>query len=351
MRDPYRIWVSEVMLQQTTVRAVLGRYDAFLARFPDVGALARARQESVLAAWSGLGYYSRARHLHCAAREIVRRHGGRLPRELQALRRLPGFGEYISAAVASLAFETRVAATDANVTRVLSRLFAIPGMVGTRRHAEIVRRHAEALLCRRRPGDVTAALMDLGQMFCTLRRPLCLSCPLTSICKARRMGESERYPERRAQPATIRVFVAGAFAIHKNRALLVKTRGTLLKDLWQFPSADGGTPSAALANLRRNLPGLGLRLDRRMPVAVTQHTIVHRRLEVSVYRAAPRNPKSKFENTESVRWFTASRLRSAAIPTLTRKIAIASGFLSAPMERILDDNASPGASSSARCAR
>jgi A/G-specific adenine glycosylase len=165
-RDPYRIWVSEVMLQQTTVNAVLPRYDAFLVRFPDLATLARAREQSVLAAWSGLGYYARARNLHLAAREVLRWHGGRLPSDPKALRSLPGFGEYIAAAVASLAFGRHVPAAEANVTRVLSRVFAISGTVGTLEHRDAVLSRAVAVMDRRRPGDVTAALMDLGQMVC-----------------------------------------------------------------------------------------------------------------------------------------------------------------------------------------
>ena len=172
-RDPYRIWISEVMLQQTTVGAVRGRYEAFLARFPDLATLARAREQSVLAAWSGLGYYARARNLHRSARLIVRLHAGRVPRDLDALRALPGFGRYMAAAVASLAFGRRIVAADANVTRVLSRLFAIGGTAGTRRHAAAVEKHAGALLIPDRPGEVTAALMDLGQLICTARRPDC----------------------------------------------------------------------------------------------------------------------------------------------------------------------------------
>ncbi|HWZ85841.1 MAG TPA: A/G-specific adenine glycosylase, partial [Thermoanaerobaculia bacterium] len=129
-RDPYRIWVSEVMLQQTTVEAVRGRYEAFLRRFPDLPALARAGEPAVLAAWSGLGYYARARNLRRAARDVMARHGGRLPRDLAALRSLPGFGDYTAAAVASLAFGARAPAADANVTRVLSRLYAIRGTAG-----------------------------------------------------------------------------------------------------------------------------------------------------------------------------------------------------------------------------
>jgi A/G-specific adenine glycosylase len=335
-RDPYRIWVSEVMLQQTTVGAVRPRYAAFLARFPDLATLARAREQSVLAAWSGLGYYARARNLHRAAREVLRRHGGKLPSDPEALRSLPGFGEYIAAAVASLAFGRRIPAAEANVTRVLSRVFAISGTAGTSEHREAVHRRTAELLDRHRPGDVTAALMDLGQMVCRPRRPDCPSCPLAPMCIARRRGLPERYPRRSVRPVISRVFVAAACAIRENRALLIQKPGNLLRDLWQFPAAEGASPSAASRRLARELATLGLSLIRSEGPFVTQHTIMNRRLEISVYRAEPgRSPKSKIQNPKSSRWLTARQLDTAAIPTLTRKIALASGFLPGAERRIL----------------
>ncbi|MGH9369852.1 MAG: A/G-specific adenine glycosylase, partial [Thermoanaerobaculia bacterium] len=207
-RDPYRIWVSEVMLQQTTVEAVRRRYHRFLARFPDLPSLARAREDSVLAAWSGLGYYARAKNLRRAAREILERHGGIFPRDPRTLGRLPGLGEYTAAAVASLAFGERLPAADANVTRVVSRLAAIPGTAGSRRNREAVLAFVGRLLPRRRPGDLTSALMDLGQGVCTPRRPACLRCPLASVCEARRRGDPEAYPRRRPTPAPVRMALA-----------------------------------------------------------------------------------------------------------------------------------------------
>jgi A/G-specific adenine glycosylase len=351
-RDPYRIWISEVMLQQTTVGAVRSRYEAFLGRFPDLTTLARAREQSVLAAWSGLGYYARARNLHSAAREILRRHSGRLPRDPKILRSLPGFGEYTAAAVASLAFGRRVPAADANVTRVLSRLFAIAGTTGTKRHGEAVKRYAEALLDRRRPGDGTAALMDLGQLVCTPRRPDCPACPLADDCAALERGSPERYPRRPARPAVERVFVAAACAARDGRTLLVQRSGSLLRGLWQFPASEARSAPAALRALRHELQTLDLRLDPRKRPIVTRHTIVHRQLAISVYRAiAAPESRSAGADSRSVRWFTPEQLRRAAIPTLTRKIGLASGFLPAAGQRILDSNENVEPASAARRSR
>ncbi len=328
-RDPYRIWVSEVMLQQTTVAAVSDRYESFLLRFPDVASLARAREESVLAAWSGLGYYARARNLRSAAREIVRLHGGRIPREASALSALPGFGEYMAAAVASIAFGARAPATDANVTRVLSRLFAIAGDVGTRVHARAVRKRAAELLARGRPGDITAALMDLGQLVCTPRNPSCTVCPVAIACAARRRGEVARFPEKRVRPAITRVFVASAIPFREEAALLVRSDRPLLRGLWQFPSAEGATAAVARRRLGTEMARLGFTLDGPIPLGLTQHTIVNRRLEIRIFRATPsRDPKTEIRKAKSkVRWLTPEGLATAAIPTLTRKIAVASGFL------------------------
>src|SRR5262245_25095484 len=273
------------MLQQTTVGAVRRRYGAFLRRFPNIASLARASEEEVLAEWSGLGYYARARNLRAAAREIVAVHGGRVPRDPAVLRALPGFGEYMAAAVASLAFGARIPAADANVTRVVSRLFGIEGLAGTRAHAERVRLRAASLLPRERPGDATAALMDLGQQICTARSPRCPECPVARFCEARRRGLEHRLPRRRRKPRPRRVHFAAAVAVRRGRALLVREEGSLLSGLWGFPSAEGSNARVARERLARAVARLGLRLTNAAPPGAARHTIVNRRLEIRVYRA------------------------------------------------------------------
>ena len=313
------------MLQQTTVGAVAARYDAFLARFPDLPTLARSRESSVLAAWSGLGYYARARNLRAAARRIEDEHGGRFPRDPATLRSLPGFGEYMSAAVPSLAFGARLAALDANVTRVVSRLFGIVGVAGTREHSAKLRGRVEELLPRRNAGDLTASLMDLGQQICTPRRPDCPACPVAGHCVARLAGDPERFPARRAKPRPRHVPLAVAYARRDGRALLARAEGELLRGLWLFPSAEGATAAAARARLARRVEKLGLRLTARAPIASARHTIVHRLLEIAVYPAE--RAAAAAAAPEGVRWLTPGALAAAPIPTLTRRIAIAAGFL------------------------
>jgi A/G-specific adenine glycosylase len=317
------------MLQQTTVGAVRGRYEAFLERFPDLEALAHASEEQVLAEWSGLGYYARARNLRSAAREIAGPLGGRWPRLPEELRRLPGFGEYMAAAVAALAFGHRAPAADANVTRVVCRLEAIGRPAGSRGQTEAVRAFASGLLARGRPGDVLAALMDVGQIVCTPRRPDCEACPLAELCVARARGTVARYPPRKSRPKAVWVCVAAACAVRGGRALLVRGTSSPLRGLWQFPSAEGATPAAAARRLGRALRPLGLALDRRGDVASARHTIMNRRLDIRVYpaRDETRKPAAAPGRTKSVRWFTPERLEAAAIPTLTRRVARAAGFL------------------------
>jgi A/G-specific adenine glycosylase len=312
------------MLQQTTVAAVRGRYERFLERFPDVASLARASEDQVLAAWSGLGYYGRARNLRRAARILTRSHGGRLPRDPAALRKLPGFGPYTAAAVAALAWGVPAPAVDANVTRVLSRLFALPGLAGSRAHRQAVLARMEELLPKEAPGDFTAALMDLGQLVCTPREPACPRCPLSDSCAARREGQPERYPRRKKKAAALRVCVAVADARRGGRALLFRNEGTLLSRMWTFPSAEGRTPAEARRRLGATAISLGLRLAAAAPSAHATHTIVNRRLEIAIY-ATSGSPKAKVQG--SWRWFRPEDLERAAIPTLTRKIARASGFL------------------------
>jgi A/G-specific adenine glycosylase len=325
-RDPYRIWVSEVMLQQTTVAAVRGRYEPFLQRFPNVASLARASEEQVLAAWSGLGYYARARNLRRAAGVMLREHAGRIPRTPGELERLPGIGPYMAAAVASLAYGVRAPAAEANVTRVLSRLYAFRGIVGSRAHGERVLAAARELLPRRRPGDLTAALMDLGQTICTPRRPACFRCPLSPDCLARRTGNPERYPTRRKKPRLVHVIVAAVVPRRDGRALLVRRQGSLLTGMWDFSSAEGATLEKARRTLSATIRPFGLRLSSR-PVGHARHTIVNRRLAITVFSARPESPVVHHESPTSSRWFRPQDLQRAAIPTLTRKIAKAAGFL------------------------
>ena len=221
-QDPYQIWISEIMLQQTRVAAVVPYYARFLALYPDAASLARAREQDLLAAWAGLGYYSRARNLQKAARNIVEL--GEFPREYHTLRALPGIGDYTAAAVASIAFGSPHAVLDGNVARVLSRLAAESGDI----KSEIVRKRlraiADNLLDRKRPGEFNQALMELGATVCLPKAPLCERCPVRHDCEARRQGLESQLPVRGARPAADQ---------RAKRLLVVEKAGKIL--FWQRP--------------------------------------------------------------------------------------------------------------------
>ena len=328
------------MLQQTTVGAVLPRYEGFLRRFPDVASLARAPEETVLAAWSGLGYYARARNLRSAAQRIVREHGGEIPRDVETLRSLPGFGEYIAAAVASLAFGVRAPAADANVARVLSRLRALPERAGTARHWRAVRDAAVRLLPHRDPGRSTAALMDLGQTICLPRRPDCPRCPVRRHCAAFARGAPERYPRRNPKPAATRVAYAAAYVSWRGRALLERPHEGLLRGMWIFPAAAGGSRKDARRKLREGLRKVGVALAPGPPLGGATHTVVNRRLSIVVFRASLDPPGAPVRAAGGAyRWFNGSELAAAPLPTLTRKIGLAAGLLQGARGEIVPPSA------------
>ena len=236
--DPYAIWVSEAMLQQTTVETVVPYYTRFLSRYPDAASLASAGDDALLAVWSGLGYYRRARLLKTAAGRIVERHGGRVPSRLEEIRALPGVGRYTAGAIASIAFGVRTPVVDGNVVRVLSRLFAIspkPRSSETAIRDEIWRL-ADALVPAARPGDWNQALMELGATLCRPARPACGACPLARECAALAEGDPARYPPPRKRPAVVRASAALVVIERGGRILLIRRPGTeLLGGLWELP--------------------------------------------------------------------------------------------------------------------
>ena len=234
--DPYRIWLSEIMLQQTRAEAVIRYYERFLSRFPDVFALARAPQDDVLKLWEGLGYYSRARNLHAAAK-IIAENGGIFPDTIEGLEKLPGVGPYAARAVGSIAYGICAPALDGNQMRVLSRCFAVERTLKSPFDLE-----SEAMDCisRDRPGDYNQALMDLGSGICTPKNPKCRACPLSPVCRAYSLGDCERYPLRPA-PVAKREEEKTVFLILCGGRICIRRRDErqLLGGLYEFPAADG----------------------------------------------------------------------------------------------------------------
>jgi A/G-specific adenine glycosylase len=242
-RDPYRVWIAEVMLQQTRIAAVLPYYDRFLDKFPDVAALARSPQPEVLRLWSGLGYYSRARNLHAAAREITAHHAGEFPRTFESALALPGIGRYTAAAVLSISYDVPFAVLDGNVARVLARLFAIRGDLRDSRRWRRLHSIADRLLCQSAPGDWNQTLMELGETVCTPQNPACARCPAAKHCLARARNLADKIPSPRRKPAAVHVRIAAAVLRDpRGRTLLVRDPGAhdgvLFSRMWQFPAVE-----------------------------------------------------------------------------------------------------------------
>ncbi len=282
--DPYRVWLAEVMLQQTRVEAVVPHYRRFLARWPTLDSLARADDAEVLAAWSGLGYYARCRNLLAAARAALGRHGG-LPASLAGLRALPGLGPYTAGAVASIAFAIPAPAVDGNVARVLSRLFLVPGDPRSPKVKARLAALAAALVDPVRPGDLNQALMELGAGACRPRRPQCARCPVAPGCAAREEGRVEAFPARVPRRKPVRMVIAVVRVERGGRLLLRRApAGGLFPGMWGLPGLvvpEGEDPAGYLR--RRAEAGLGLRLSVGREIASLTRVLTHRRLEFRIH--------------------------------------------------------------------
>ncbi len=320
--DPYRVWLSEIMLQQTGVKTVGPYFEKFLARWPDVDALGRASLDDVLRMWAGLGYYSRARNLHACAVAVRRDHGGIFPDTEAGLRALPGIGPYTAAAIAAIAFGRRCMPVDGNIERVVSRLFAIEEALPKAK--PLIQRQAETLLgpssagdAKSRAGDSAQALMDLGATICTPKRPACALCPLNDGCLARIRGDQETFP-RKAPKSTGALRRGAAFVAIRGDDVLVRTRPEkgLLGGMTEVPGSDWlATQDDAIA--RSQAPSLnGAPRWHRKPGVVT-HVFTHFPLELVVYTASVA-PRSRAP--AGMRWIKLATLQDEALPNLMRKV-------------------------------
>ena len=323
-RDPYRIWLAEIMLQQTRIAAVLPYYERFLARFPTVRELARARESEVLKYWAGLGYYSRARNLHRAAKQIVAAHNAQFPSTLAYALALPGIGHYTAAAILSIAFDVPLAALDGNVARVLARLFAIRGDLRAPQKWKRLAGAAQQLLAPQSPGDWNQALMELGETICTPRSPQCARCPISRQCKAHALGLEDKLPAARRKRAPTRMRIAAAILLDpRGRTLLTKTPGahdsTLFSRLWQFPavalaSKNGDATRELSAHLQSNL---NLTPGPLLPLRAASHTVTYRQLALLPFLA----PVKALPDFPACRTILLENLAALAVSSATRKIA------------------------------
>lgn len=311
--DPYRVWLSEIMLQQTTVQAVKAYFEKFVALWPSVEALAAAPLDDVLKAWAGLGYYARARNLHACAREVATRFGGRFPAAEADLRTLPGIGPYTAGAIAAIAFGGRHAAVDGNVERVISRLYAIETPLPASKPE--IRDRAQALVPEHRAGDFAQAMMDLGATICTPRDPNCLICPWAEHCRGRIAGLAPTLP-RKAPKKQVPTRRGTAFWIEReDGAVLLRRRPEkgLLGGMMEVPSTDWSEAAvepesqAPLSATWRSLPGK------------VEHTFTHFHLELDVWRADAVSD-GELRDDGDYRWTPRGDLAGEALPTVMRKV-------------------------------
>jgi len=351
-KDPYRVWLSEIMLQQTRVATVIPYYERFLERFPDVHALAAAPPEEVLRLWSGLGYYSRARNLQRAAQEIVAKHGGVFPRDEKDALALPGIGSYTAAAILSIAYGAKHAVLDGNVARVLARIFAVQGDLRDAKRWHSLQQSADALLESKWPSDWNQAMMELGATLCTPQSPQCLLCPVTQFCQARKLGIADSLPARRKKRATEVITLAAAVLLDsRGRTLLLSPPklsqhgatqrrprpsksassaipvpeqvSVLVSKLWHFPTIAVSTdPIAELKeHLSELFPAITAKQSLQLEALPTaRHAVTYRAITLRPFRVSvaqlPRIPNAK---TISLAEIIAPS--SLAISNLTRKAA------------------------------
>lgn len=324
-RDPYAIWVSEVMLQQTQVATVLPYYGRFLDRFPDVASLAAATEEEVLGYWSGLGYYQRARSLRAGARQVMRHHGGAVPDDLPALRALPGVGRYTAGAIASIAFGRAEPVLDGNVRRVLARVLALDGARGGMAGGTERLWDAAAHLARgRRPGDVNQALMELGALVCTPVGPGCRRCPVRAVCRAGATGDPERYPVRPPRQESHKGRVAVAWVLRGTCVLLERPDdGNPLRGTWDLPAVELATDADAGEALGGKLARHGLSVVVGEPIARVRHGIMNRRLTLDVFRCRMR--RGRVAGRRDLCWTGSDGIATKAVSGATRKVFVAAG--------------------------
>jgi A/G-specific adenine glycosylase len=318
--DPYRVWLSEIMLQQTGVKWVAPYFEKFIARWPSVNELGRASLDDVLRMWAGLGYYSRARNLHACAVVVLRDHGSVFPDTEEGLKSLPGVGPYTAAAIAAIAFGRRTMPVDGNIERVVSRLFAVEEPLP--KVKPLIQQLAATLLASSRAGDSAQALMDLGSTICTPKKPACALCPLNDDCAARMRGDQETFP-RKAPKKTGGLRRGAAFVVTRGGELLVRTRAEkgLLGGMTEVPVSDWLAAQDDKAALKQ-APSLKSIARWHRKAGVVTHVFTHFPLELVIYTATV---PARTRPPQGMRWVPIATLKDEALPNVMRK-AIAHGL-------------------------
>lgn len=320
-RDPYRIWVSEVMLQQTQVQTVVPYYQEFIQRFPTVETLAKADLQQVLKQWEGLGYYGRARNLHRASQEILTRHGGQFPEAHDEIKKLPGVGDYIAAALSSIAFNTPFAVVDGNVKRVLSRLFEIDTPINKNGVNRYFGRMAEGLLERRQPGTYNQAIMELGALICRPKAPECTQCPISPMCQALGNGTVGQYPKRIRAARLPEYKIAIGVVFKKDKVLITKRRPKgLLGGLWEFPGGKiNSQESPKTACIREIKEETGLTVTVTEPLSQIKHAYTHFKIVAHVFVCRYVTGRVRLQGPEDYRWIRIDEIDNYPFPGANHK--------------------------------
>lgn len=318
-RTPYRVWISEVMLQQTQVETVLDYYPRFLARFPTVHDLAAATQEEVLKLWEGLGYYRRARLLHEAAQVVVADYEGELPADVGALRDLPGIGPYTAGALASIAFGIPAPAVDGNVRRVMARILAMPTPTATELDDAVA-----AWIPEDRPGDFAEGLMELGATLCRPQSPRCLLCPWRDLCRARHLGRQEAFPAPKARKPIPHYEVTAAVTLREDGRILVARRPaeSMLGGLWEFPGGKQEDGETLPETLRRELQEeMRIEVDVGEELTVIDHAYTHFRITLHAFFCRLEAGEPTCVECDDFQWATLDEIRALPMPVTDRQIA------------------------------
>ena len=325
--DPYRIWISEVMLQQTQVTTVIPYYQRFLEKFPAIETLAAALLEEVLKSWEGLGYYSRARNLHKAAGEIVKKHAGQLPASYARLRALPGFGDYTAGAVASIAFGEVVPAVDGNVKRVIARLFALASDINRAPAAQQLRAIAGGLVDPVAPGDWNQAIMELGATVCLPKSPKCLLCPLNDLCEGRLQGLEQELPVKPVKKALPHYDVTAAVIRQDGRVLIAqRPLEGMLGGLWEFPGGKVEAGETLAACLRREIEEeLGVEIEVGQPIIAINHSYTHFKITLHAFSCRLRQgaPQPQTLGVADWRWVSLAEIDAFPFPRTDLQIIAA----------------------------
>lgn len=319
--DPYRIWISEVMLQQTQVKTAVPYYEKFILRFPDIRLLAKADLQEVLKLWEGLGYYGRARNLHKAAGIIVEKYQGALPGDIRLLRNLPGIGDYIASAVSSIAYGRAHSVVDGNVKRVLARLLKIKLPINTQASNKTFKGAADRLLLTNHPGKYNQAIMELGALICTPKRPDCISCPVRGLCEACQSNTVENYPNRINTPKTPQIPIATGVVCKGNKILITRRKPQgLLGGLWEFPGGKirkGETAEAAC--IREIREETNLRVTVGEHLTRIRHAYTHLKIVMDVFICSYVGGRIRLKGPDNFFWIRPNEIDDYPFPGANHK--------------------------------